>query len=76
MTKNLDESVNGTEVEHTRKNISYSEDKESVTVDYAASNIDPQLECIFTADILDHFNHSKAKNESYFGEYNILNELI
>ena len=61
--------MNGTEVEHTQNYICSSEEKESVTVDYAASNIGPQLRCIFTADILDHFNHSKARDDSYFSEY-------
>ena len=50
-----------------------SEDCQSVTVNYSTSNIDPQLNYIFIADILDQLNNSKAKNESYFSEYNVVN---
>ena len=38
---------------------------------YTVSNISPQLNYIFIADILDYFNNSKTKNESSFSEYSI-----
>ena len=43
-----------------------------VTVNYSVSNIGPQLKYVFTADILNQLNNSKAKNESYFSEYNVV----
>ena len=45
---------------------------QSVKVNYTVSNIGPQLNYIFIVDILDHFNKSKTKNESYFSEYIIV----
>ena len=67
--------LNGTEIKHTHKDIMCfsSEHCQSVTVNYTVSNIDPLMNYIFIADILDHFNDSKTKNESYFSEYSILN---
>ena len=50
-----------------------SEDCQSVTVNYSSIfNIDPQLNYIFIADILNQLSNTKAKNESYFSEYNIV----
>ena len=63
--------VNGTERNHFQKNIMSSKDK-SVTVNYTVSNIGPQLNYIFIADILDYFNNSKTKNESYFSEFSVI----
>ena len=61
---------NTTEVEHTLEDITCSsEDKQSITVDYVIFNISPQQNYIFTANVLDHFNNSKTKNESYFSEF-------
>ena len=61
--------MNGTNTEHTPKCIICSiEDRQSVTVNYIILNIDPQLNYIFIADILDYLNNSKTKNESYFSE--------
>ena len=72
ITRNISQQ-NGTEIEHDREDIvSSSENKESVIVNYTASNISTQLNYIFTADILDYFNNSKTKNESSFSKYNIL----
>ena len=71
--------LNGTKKEHIRKDIvCLSEDRESVTVNYTVSNIDPQLNCIFIVDILDHFNKSKTTNEFNFSEFNsyIYNKII
>ena len=67
--------MNGTEIKHARKDIMCfsSDDCQSVTVNYTISNIDPLMNYIFIADILDHFNESKTKNESSFSEYSILN---
>ena len=71
ITRNISQQ-NGTEIEHVRKNIvSSSENRESVTTNYTVSNISPQLNYIFIADILDYFNNSKTKNESSFSEYSI-----
>ena len=61
---------NTTKVEHTRQNITCSlEDRQLVTVDYFIFNISPQQNYIFTANVLDYFNNSKTKNESYFSKY-------
>ena len=60
-------SLNGSEVEHTYKNV--LSPLSNMSLYYYASNIDPYLNCVFIADILDYFNNSKAKNESYFSEY-------
>ena len=49
-----------------------SEDCQSVTVNYSTFNIDPQLNYIFIADIVNQLNNTKAKNELYFSEYNIV----
>ena len=68
------ELFNGTEIEHSHKDIiCCSEDCNSIIVHYNVSNIGPQLNYIFTADILDYLNNSKARNMSYFSEYNALN---
>ena len=48
------------------------EDCQSVKVNYTVSNIGPQLNYIFIADIQDYFNNSKTKNETYFCEYNVV----
>ena len=62
--------MNRTEL--TRNNVMISpEDCQLVTVNYSISNISPQLNYIFIADILDYFNTSKTKNESSFSEYSI-----
>ena len=63
--------INRTEFTHNDVMIS-PEDCQLVTVNYSISNISPQLNYIFIADILDYFNNSITKNESYFSEYNIL----
>ena len=47
-----------------------------VKVNYTVSNIGPQLNYIFIADILDYFNNTKTKNETYFSEYNIFDIII
>ena len=61
--------MNGTDTEHSSKCIVCSlQDRQSVTVNYTVSNISPQLNHILIADILDYFNNSKTKNESYFSE--------
>ena len=65
--------INGTEANCVQKNLMSSEDKQSITVNYTITNISPQLNYIFIVDILDYFNMSKTKNESFFSEYNILN---
>ena len=72
ITRNISQQ-NGTEIEHVRKDIvSSSENRESITVNYTVSNISPQLNYIFIADILDNFNKSKTKNESIFSKWNII----
>ena len=59
----------GTEGKHPLTDIVYSsEDKESVTVNYNVTNVGPQLNCVFIADIMDSFDYIKAKNESYFSK--------
>ena len=63
--------LNGTEIEHACKNIWSPDPLSNMSLYYNASNIGPYLNCVFIADILDYFNSSKAKNESYFSEYNI-----
>ena len=61
--------MNGTDTEHSPKCIVCSlEDKQSMTISYTVLNIDPQLNYIFIADVLNYFNDSKTKNESYFSE--------
>ena len=63
---------NTTETEHTRKDITCSlEDRQSVPVEFVIFNISPQENYIFTANVLDHFNNSKTKNESSFSKYSI-----
>ena len=65
--------LNGTEIKHTNIDIICSlEDCQSVIINYTVSNIGPQLNYIFTANLLDYLNNSKRKNQSYFSEYNIL----
>ena len=39
-----------------------------MTINYTVLNIGPQLNYVFIADIIDHFNNSKIKNEIYFSE--------
>ena len=76
ITRNISQQ-NGTEIEHVRKDIvSSSENRESIIVNYTISNISPQLNYIFIADILDYLNNSKAKNKSSFSEYIICICLI
>ena len=61
------------ETGYTQKDIvCSSEDCQSVTVYYSTFNIDPQLNYIFIADILNQLNNFKAKNESYFSEFNVV----
>ena len=66
--------LNGTKTEYNKKYIHSSLEDKSVSVNYTVSNISPQLNYIFIADILDYFNKSKTKNESSFSKYNILFE--
>ena len=61
--------LNGTEIEHACKNV--WSPLSNINLNYNASNISPHLNCVFIADILDYFNNSKTKNESYFSKYNI-----
>ena len=49
-----------------------SENCESMTVNYDITNIVPHLNYIFIVDIRNNYNNSKAKNESYFSEYNVV----
>ena len=59
--------LNGSETEYTQKNIEcFSQNCYSATVNYTVSNINPQLMYVFIADVLDHFNISKTKNELHF----------
>ena len=61
--------LNRTDMEHPQINIiSSSEDSELVTINYTVLNIGPQLNYVFIADLLSHFNKSKTKNSSYFSE--------
>ena len=60
--------LNRSKVYHIPKYICSSEDRESVIINYTVSNLGPQLNYIFIADILNHFNYSKRKNVSYFSE--------
>ena len=63
--------LNGIKIEHTLSYVICSpEDCQSVVTNYTASHIDPLMRYIFIADILDHFNKSKTKNESSFSKYN------
>ena len=48
------------------------EDCLSISVNYTVSNIDPLMNYIFIADILDYFNNSKTKIESYFSEFKLM----
>ena len=57
-----------TETRYVERKIASSEDRESVTVKYTMVNVGPQLNYVFIADILDYFNNSKVKNESYFSK--------
>ena len=58
---------------HSQKDIvCSSEDCQSVTVNYSTFNFDPQLNYIFIVDILNQLSNTKAKNESYFSEYNVV----
>ena len=66
---------NGTK--HIQKDIVCSlEDCQFVRVNYNVSNVGPQLSYIFFADILDYFNNTKTKNETYFGKYKIVDKNI
>ena len=64
-----EDSLNGTKTEHNKKYIHSFLGNKSVTVNYTVSNISPQLNYIFIADILDYFNMSRTKNESSFSEF-------
>ena len=69
ITKEISQ-LNGTK--QTQKEITCSsKDCQSVTVNYTVSEIYPLMRYVFIADILDHFNNSKAKDESSFSKYNI-----
>ena len=62
--------LNGTKIEHTNIDIVCSlDDCQSVIINYSVSNIGPQLNYIFIVDLLDYFNNSKGKNQSYFSEF-------
>ena len=61
-----EDTLNGTKTGHNKKYIHFSLEDKSVTVNYTVSNISLQLNYIFIADILDYFNISKTKNESFF----------
>ena len=62
-------SWNGSEVEHTYKNVwSPLSNKSLYSI---ASNIDPYLNYIFLVDIMFFFSITQ-KNESYFSEYIII----
>ena len=62
--------MNGIAIKHPLSDITISsEDCQSVTVNYTVSNIDSLMKYVFIADILDHFNNSKAKNVSFFSKY-------
>ena len=62
-------TLNGTKTEHNKNYIHSSLEDKSATVNYTVSNISPQLNYIFIADILDYFNMSKTKNESFISEF-------
>ena len=62
-------TLNGTKTEHNKKYIHSSLEDKSVIVNYTVSNIKPQLNYIFIADILGYFNNSKTKNRSSFCEF-------
>ena len=64
-----EDTLNGTKTEHNKKYIHSSLENEPVTVNYSVSNISPQLNYIFIADVLDYFNNSKTKNESSFSKF-------
>ena len=64
-----EDTLNGTKTEHNKKYIHSSLEDTSVTVNYTVSNISPQLNYIFITDILDYFNMSKTKNESFLSEF-------
>ena len=60
-------------IEHAQKDIvCSSQDCQLVTINYTVLNIDPQLNYIFIADILDHLNNSKTRNESYFSKFKLM----
>ena len=61
--------LNGTKTEHNKRYIHSSLEDKSVSVNYTVSNISPQLNYIFIADILDYFNMSQTKNKSSFCEF-------
>ena len=65
--------LNGIEIEHHILSdiVCSSEDCQSVTANYTVSNLNPLMNYIFIANILDHFNNSKTKNESYFSKYSM-----
>ena len=63
-----EDTLNETKTGHNKKYIHSLEDK-SITVNYTVSNISLQLNYVFIADILDYFNISKTKNESFFSEF-------
>ena len=65
----IEDTLNGTKTEHNKKYIHFSLEDKSVTINYTVSNISPQLNYTFIADILDYFNMSKTKNESFFSEF-------
>ena len=69
ITREISSLQNGTEIKHNSKNIwsPFS----NINLNYNASNIGPHLNCVFIVNILDYFNSSKTKNESYFSKYNI-----
>ena len=64
-----EDTLNGTKTEHNKKYLHSSLEDKSVTVNYTVSNISPQLNYIFIADILDYFNMSITNNKSPFCEF-------
>ena len=62
-------TLNETKTDHNKKYIHSSLEYKSVTVNYTVSNISPQLNYIFIADILDYYDMSKTRNESFFSEF-------
>ena len=54
--------LNGTKTEYNKKCIHSSLEDKSVTVNYTVSNISPQLNYIFIADILDYFKMSRMSH--------------
>ena len=49
-----------------------SENCQSETVNYTTPNIGPQRRYIFCPSVVDSLKKSKAKNESNFSKYNVL----